>query len=42
MFWFLYAAGGYWNYSDKVRETMEIRGVRKAAGASGLAINDVA
>jgi pentatricopeptide repeat protein len=36
----LYAAGGHWNYSDKVRETMDRRGVRKAAGASGLAIND--
>jgi pentatricopeptide repeat protein len=38
----LYAAGGHWNYSDKVRETMDRRGVRKAAGASGLAINDAA
>ena len=38
----MYAAGGHWNYSDKVRDTMERRGVRKAAGASGLAINDVA
>ncbi|KAM0884415.1 hypothetical protein ACQ4PT_031011 [Festuca glaucescens] len=36
----LYAAGGHWNYSDKVRETMDRRGMRKAAGASGLAIND--
>uniref|UniRef100_A0ACD5WA70 Uncharacterized protein n=5 Tax=Avena sativa TaxID=4498 RepID=A0ACD5WA70_AVESA len=38
----LYAAGGHWNYSGKVRETMGRRGVRKAAGASGLAINDAA
>lgn len=37
----LYAAGGHWNYRYKVRETMERRGVRKTAGASGLAINDV-
>ncbi|KAL6843554.1 hypothetical protein ACP4OV_026616 [Aristida adscensionis] len=32
----LYAAGGHWNYSDKVRENMERKGVRKSAGASSL------
>lgn len=37
----LYAAGGQWNYSNKVRENMEMRGVRKSAGASGLAVDDV-
>lgn len=32
----LYAAGGQWNYSNKVRENMERKGVRKSAGASSF------
>ncbi|XP_062212372.1 pentatricopeptide repeat-containing protein At3g04750, mitochondrial [Phragmites australis] len=32
----LYASGGHWNYSDKVRESMEMEGVRKSAGASSF------
>ncbi|KAF0914670.1 hypothetical protein E2562_031131 [Oryza meyeriana var. granulata] len=32
----LYAAEGQWNYSNKVRENMERKGVRKSAGASGF------
>ncbi|KAF8660689.1 hypothetical protein HU200_057516 [Digitaria exilis] len=33
----LYAAGGHWNQSDKVRQDMERKGVRKSAGASNFA-----
>ncbi|KAG8062550.1 hypothetical protein GUJ93_ZPchr0003g17071 [Zizania palustris] len=32
----LYAAEGQWNYSSKVRENMERKGVRKSAGASSF------
>ncbi|CAN6297829.1 unnamed protein product [Urochloa humidicola] len=32
----LYAAGGNWNHSDKVRRNMERKGVRKSAGASNF------
>lgn len=32
----LYAARGQWNYSNKVRENMERKGVRKSAGASSF------
>uniref|UniRef100_A0A0D9VYU6 Pentacotripeptide-repeat region of PRORP domain-containing protein n=1 Tax=Leersia perrieri TaxID=77586 RepID=A0A0D9VYU6_9ORYZ len=32
----LYAAEGQWNYSNKVRENMDRKGVRKSAGASSF------
>ncbi|KAG2545971.1 pentatricopeptide repeat-containing protein At3g04750, mitochondrial-like [Panicum virgatum] len=32
----LYAAGGHWDHSDKVRQNMERKGVRKSAGASNF------
>ncbi|CAL4927263.1 unnamed protein product [Urochloa decumbens] len=32
----LYAAGGHWNHSDKVRQNMERKGVKKSAGASNF------
>ncbi|OEL26804.1 Pentatricopeptide repeat-containing protein [Dichanthelium oligosanthes] len=32
----LFAAGGHWNHSDKVRQDMGRKGVRKSAGASNL------
>ncbi|CAL4935879.1 unnamed protein product [Urochloa decumbens] len=32
----LYAAGGHWNHSDKVRQNMERKGVRKSVGASNF------
>ena len=32
----LYAAGGHWDHSDKVRKNMERKGVRKSAGASNF------
>uniref|UniRef100_A0A0A9DTZ7 Pentatricopeptide repeat-containing protein n=1 Tax=Arundo donax TaxID=35708 RepID=A0A0A9DTZ7_ARUDO len=38
----LYASGGHWNYSDKVRENMERKGVKKSAGGSSLVLDVVA
>jgi hypothetical protein len=32
----LHAAGGHWNHSDKVRQNMERKGLRKLAGASSF------
>jgi pentatricopeptide repeat protein len=32
----MYAAGGHWSHSDKVRQNMEREGVRKPAGASNF------
>jgi len=32
----LYAAGGHWDHSAKVRQNMERKGVRKSAGASNF------
>ncbi|KAG8648128.1 hypothetical protein MANES_09G152900v8 [Manihot esculenta] len=37
----IYAANGRWSYSDKIRETMESRGVKKTAGCSSVVIDGV-
>ncbi|KAJ9185839.1 hypothetical protein P3X46_005426 [Hevea brasiliensis] len=37
----IYAANGRWSYSDKIRESMESRGVKKTAGCSSLVIDGV-
>ncbi|KAM1354001.1 hypothetical protein FF1_033585 [Malus domestica] len=37
----IYAACGKWSYSDKIREVMEIRGVKKAAGCSSVNVDGV-
>lgn len=37
----LHAANGRWSYSDKIRETMESRGVKKTAGCSSVVIDGV-
>ncbi|KAF3454320.1 hypothetical protein FNV43_RR04767 [Rhamnella rubrinervis] len=34
-----YAACGRWSYSDKIREVMEIKGVRKSAGCSSVVVD---
>ncbi|KDP23664.1 hypothetical protein JCGZ_23497 [Jatropha curcas] len=36
-----YAANGRWSYSNKIRKTMESRGVTKAAGCSSVVIDGV-
>lgn len=37
----IYAACGRWSHSDKVRERMENRGIKKTAGCSDLIVNGV-
>ncbi|KAA8544917.1 hypothetical protein F0562_019688 [Nyssa sinensis] len=37
----IYAACGRWKYSDKVREIMESRGVKKTAGCSSVVIDGI-
>lgn len=37
----MYAACGRWSYSDKIREIMEIRGVKKTAGCSSVIVDGV-
>lgn len=37
----VYAACGRWNYSDKIREIMESRGVKKTAGCSSVVVDGV-
>eukprot|EP00262_Sarcandra_glabra_P008679 TRINITY_DN22317_c0_g1_i1.p1 TRINITY_DN22317_c0_g1~~TRINITY_DN22317_c0_g1_i1.p1 ORF type:complete len:138 (-),score=28.60 TRINITY_DN22317_c0_g1_i1:87-455(-) len=37
----IYAASGRWSYSDKIREVMEIRGVKKTAGCSNVVVSGV-
>ncbi|KAF8392288.1 hypothetical protein HHK36_022630 [Tetracentron sinense] len=37
----IYAACGRWSYSDKIREIMEIRGVKKTAGCSTVVVDGI-
>ncbi|GAV75769.1 PPR domain-containing protein/PPR_2 domain-containing protein/PPR_3 domain-containing protein [Cephalotus follicularis] len=37
----IYAASGRWSYSDKIREIMECRGVKKTAGCSSIVVDGV-